>query len=153
MPTEESWLSADAFFAYRGFTASAYIVADGFQTHDINRDHHGILSDLRVAISEDIGSYVAFTPVHWVLDDLLARLIALESATRVTSAVTADSWIALSGTYGLGIFTADAVSAVTVEFDQLTADAEFILGGSFTANAEIIGLRYLIADAFIIGDW
>lgn len=147
-------ITADAVLAYRGFTASAYIVADGFQTHDVNRDHHGILSDLKVAITEDIGPYVAFTPLHWILEDILARVTALETSDRVRSSFTADAWVALSGTYGTGVFTADAMLATVFEFeDWITADAELILGGSFTADAEIMGLRTIVADAFIIGDW
>jgi len=153
--TIESAIAADAIIASRGFTANAWIIDDGFQTHDVNTDHHGILSDLVVAITEDIGPYVAYTPVHWILSDLAARLTALETADRVRDTFTADAWIALSGTYGLGYFTADAVFATTFEFfeDNLVADAEFILGGSFTADAEIIGLRIITADAFLIGDW
>lgn len=155
METYEGELFADAVFEYRHITADAWIRAASLQTHDVNDDHHGILSDLRVALSQDIGPYVAFTPIHWVLEDLAARITALETSDRQRDSFTADAWIALSGTYGAGRFTADAVFATTFEFveDNLVADAVLILGGSVTADAVIIGLRYITADAFFVGDW
>lgn len=148
----ESGFTADAVFAYRSFRANAWIIDSGFQTHDINTDHHGILSDLSVAITENVGPYVAFTPVHWILVDFAARLTALETSDRVRDSFTADAWVAVSGTYGLGVFKADSVISAPVE-SSFVADAAFITGGTFTADASIIGQRFITADALLVGDW
>jgi len=142
----ESSITADAVISYRHFTADAWIMGERQRHHRV-RDHFGAESDLYVVLSEDVAPYVAFTPVHWVLSDMVARIAALENNDRVRASFVADAFIAANGTYGQGYFTADAVfyKAATGSF---TADATFTYGGTFTADAFIAG--GITADAFIV---
>jgi len=143
-----SSITADAVVAARGFTADAWILG-GRQRHHRVRDHFGAESDLYVALSADVGPYIAYTPIHWVLSDLVSRIAALENNNRVRSSLTADAFLAANGTYGRGFFTADAVKTETITVATLTADAVFAYGGSITADAFIAGA--ITMDAFIVG--
>ena len=138
--------TADAIVAARSFTADAWIMGDRWKHHRV-RDHFGMESDLYVSLSADVGPYVAFTPVHFVLEDMLARLERLENSNRVRDSFTADGWIAASGTYGLGIIRADAVIK-DAGSGSFTADAILVTGGSFTANAII--MPSFTANAYIV---
>jgi len=139
-------LTADATIYPHHFKADAWILGERWKHHRV-RDHFGIESDLYVALSSDIGPYVAFTPIHYVLEDMVARIGALENNNRVRASFTADAWVAVSGEYGRGIFTADAITEAE-QTGSITADAVVILGGQFTADAII--MPSFTADAFIV---
>ena len=141
-------ITADAVIAARGFTADAWIIG-GRQRHHRVRDHFGAESDLYVVLSEDIGPYIAYTPIHWVLADFVERIEALENTNRHRANLTADAFLAANGTYGQGFFTADAVKAETITVATLTADAVFGYGGTFTADAFLAGA--ITMDAYIVG--
>lgn len=141
-----SSVTADAVISYRGFTADAWILGDRQKHHRV-RDHFGIESDLYVALSSNVGPYVAYTPVHWVLSDMIDRLARLENNNRVRADFTADAFIAANGTYGLGFVVADAVTKDSAS-GSFTADAVFGYSGSITADAVIAG--GILADAYII---
>lgn len=140
-------LTADAVVVMPYFTADAWIIGERQRHHRI-RDHFGMESDLYVALSEDIGPYIAFTPVHWVLSDMVARIESLENNNRRRANFTADAFVAANGTYGYGYFFADAVQG-DVGTGSFTADATFTHGGTFTADAFFAGS--IIARAYIVG--
>jgi hypothetical protein len=129
------------------FSADAWILAADRWRHHRLRDHFGADSDLYIMLSENIGKYIAYTPVHWVLEDMIARITALETGRKSWSSFTADAWIATSGSYEAGIFTADAVVQGS-RSGSFTANAYIIRGGSFTADAII--MPSFTADAFIV---
>lgn len=129
------------------FTADAWILGERWQHHRV-RDHFGVDTDLFVVLSEDVGPYVAFTPLHYVIEDMVSRIVALESGEKQTGSFTADAFIATSGTYGKGAIFADAVIRKTGMAGSFTADAVLKRGGSFTADAFI--LLAFTADAYIV---
>lgn len=139
--------TADAVISYRRFTADAWIIGERQRHHRV-RDHFGVESDLYVALSADVGPYIAYTPVHWVLSDMIARIEALENNNQVRANFTADAFIAASGTYGSGFVFADAVIKASSGTLTFTADAVFGYGGSITADACIAG--GITADAYIV---
>lgn len=139
--------TADAVIAARRFTADAWIMGERWRHHR-TRDHFGIESDLYVVLSEDVGPYVAFTPIHYVLEDILDRLAFLEDYERTRRTFTADAWLAASGTYGRGAIFTDSVIKKTITGNSFTADARIARGGSFTANAYI--QLVFTANAYII---
>lgn len=122
------------------FTGDAFIKGDG-QKHSRSDDHTGADSDLYVALDERIGPYEEYTPIHYVLEDLVRRLQSLEDKTRVRSSFTGDAHI--WGQY----FTGDAVILSTIA-GSFTGDATIITGGSFTGDAFIA--RTFTGDAYII---
>lgn len=133
------------------FTIDAWILSERWRHHRV-RDHYGPESDLYVVLSSPIGKYAQGTPVHWVIDDLLTRLQFLEDWDRVRgNSFTMDAFLAVSGTYGQGIFTADAIVEATQTFtgsSGIKLDAYIITGGSFTIDAVLVP-RFTI-DAFIV---
>lgn len=122
------------------FTIDAWIVGERWQHHRI-RDHFGIDSDLYVVLSEAIGKYQAYTPLHWVLDDMVARITALENNDRVRSTFTIDAEITDK------VFTVDAIISGT-QSGSFTIDANIRPYGSFTIDAQLVG-RFTI-DAMIV---
>jgi hypothetical protein len=158
MPTKT--LKADAFIAYRfyadaviagrSFTADAWIMGDRWRHHRV-RDHYGAESDLYVVLDSAIGPYDAGAPIHWVLEDMLARLSALENSERRRFTFVADAWLALSGTYGHGVVLADAAIKRTGMSGSFTANAYYRRGwASFTADAVISQVTSFTADAFLV---
>jgi len=143
----ESAFTTDAEIAPLRFTADAWIMAERWKHHRV-RDHFGIESDLYVALSERVGKYEAFTPIHWVLVDIVARIDALEDSDRVRSSFVADALIAANGTWGLGFWAADATFMRSYSVSTLTVDAVLARGGSFSADAVV--MPRLTIDAFIV---
>ena len=72
------------------FTLDAFIQGERWKHHR-QRDHTGADSDLYVMLSTDVGKYPAFTPIHYVLADLVARLIYLEDYRRTYGSFTIDA--------------------------------------------------------------
>ena len=142
-----STFSADAVISPHSFTADAWILGERARHHRV-RDHFGSDSDLYIVLDTNIGPYVAFTPVHYVLEDMVSRIEALENNDRVRASFTADAFLATSGTWGQGFVTADAVIEKLGLSDTFTADAAIALGGTFTADAWIAGS--FTADAWIV---
>jgi hypothetical protein len=144
---QPSSLTADAEVASRRFTVDAWVMGERWRHHRV-RDHMGMESDLYVTLSEDVGKYAAYTPIHWVLADLVARITSLEDSNQHRASFVADAWVALSGTYGHGVLRADSVIRRTGMAGSLLANAVITRGSSFAADAVILaGFR---ADAFIV---
>jgi len=119
----------------RSFTIDAWLLGSTTWQHDRLTDHRGVDSDLYVVLSTDIGRYPTFTPIHFVLEDMVSRLERLEAGPDIVrGAFVIDAWLAESGTWGAGIINMDAVIFATSEggFD---IDAWFAMGGSFTIDA------------------
>jgi len=142
-----SSFTADAAVYAHHIRADAWIMVDRWKHHRI-RDHFGVESDLYVALSSNVGPYVAYTPIHWVLDDMVSRIEALENNNRRRAEFTADAFIALSGTYGRGVVWADAAITKSGLSGSFTADAMVVGGGSLTADAWIQAA--FTADAYIV---
>jgi hypothetical protein len=132
--------SLDSVVAARGFTLDAWIAVARWQHHRV-RDHFGPESDLFVILSEDVGQYPTGTPVHWVIADLVARILALENSDRTRVTFTLDAVIS-----GQAI-TIDAVIKSTVAA-SLTVDATITRGGSFTIDAVVVPTFTI--DAYIV---
>ena len=134
----------DAEVSARSFTIDAVIFGAGRWQHHRIDDHYGSDSDLLVVLSSDVGPYVAYTPIHYVLSSILDRLTSLETTTKVRYTFTIDALIDTSGS-----FTIDAriISMSTVDA-SFTVDAVFGQGLSFSADA-FIAAAFTI-DAFIL---
>lgn len=135
------------------FTTGAWIVG-GRVRHDINLDHFGDLSTLGVVLEEKIGSQEAYTPLHYVLDYLVQRMIKLESSNHYGSGFKADAYILapgetvdLGGGTVLGVYDTQAVITDT-ETGALTVDALFTL--SYSMDAVIRALEEITVDAVIV---
>jgi len=135
--TQSDSVTADATIYPRRFMADAWILGERWKHHRV-RDHFGIESDLYVALSSNVGPYIAFTPIHWVLEDMITRIQALENSNRIRSNFTADAWLALSGTYGRGVFRIDAVIFEAGVASSFSIDARITSGGSFTMDAWVL---------------
>lgn len=140
-------LTSDAVIAPYRLFADAWIVAEHWRHHRVY-DHYGIESDLYVALSEQVGKYAAYTPVHFVLEDMIARIEALESSSKRRASFTFDAWIATSGTYGMGVLFTDAIVFRSGLSDSFTIDAVITRGGAFTVDAYVAG--GIRVDAFIV---
>lgn len=123
------------------FTGDAFI-SDYGQKHHRLHDHRGADSDLYVVLSQRIGPYEEYTPVHFVISDLLDRIARLESSDRVRSSFTGDAYIATT------MFTGDAVIKQLAIEGSFTGDAYVAFGGSFTGDAFI--QQMFTGDAYII---
>lgn len=133
--------TGDSEIVARHFYGDAWIIADRWRHHRI-RDHEGAESDLYVVLAANVGPYVAGTPIHYVLEDMVARLLALESATRQRGSFTGDAWISDDA------FTGDAMIHRPDITGSFTGDAEIVRGGAFTGDAWIQAA--FTGDAFII---
>jgi hypothetical protein len=136
------------------FTANAYIHGGRWQHHRL-RDHFGVESDLYVVLSSRIGPWIEGTPVHFVIDDLIARLNSLESADHVLGQVTANAYLLAPGSVvetpagtWRGIFSADAIASKAISGSTI-ARAWIVGGGTFTVNANIRGQQSFTADAVL----
>lgn len=136
------------------FTADAWILGERWRHHR-QRDHFGVDSDLYVALSEPIGPWDEFTPVHFVIEDLMARLVALETSTHVLGSFTCNAYFAAPGTWiesPAGTWTSiarlDAVIGSLATTDSFTADAFFNMADDFTADAYLVGK--FSADAVLV---
>lgn len=141
MATKTGSVNVDAEIVSPYLSANAIILGDRWR-HDRVEDHFGSDSDLYIALSEAIGPYPAWTPIHYVLVDLMDRLLSLEGANRMFGSFTIDAL--LDG----GTFTADAAVKRFGMSATFTADARFAIGGSFTVGAWI--KTAFDIDAFII---
>lgn len=123
------------------FTGDAFIRGDG-QKHHRLRDHHGADSDLYVVLSQRIGPYQEYTPIHFVISDIMDRILRLENYDKVRSSFTGDAYISTNA------FTGDAVIKKTGIEGSFTGDAYVAAGGSFTGDARI--QLAFTGDAYII---
>jgi len=133
--------TGDAEIVPRRFTGDAWI-RTGRQTHHRTYDHHGPESDLYVVLSSKIGKYLAGTPIHFVLQDMLYRITQLEIATRYSGLFYGDAWIIDTA------FTGDAMIHRPDITGSFTGDAEIITGGVFSGDAWIQAA--FTGDAFIV---
>lgn len=124
------------------FTGDAWVISTGRATHHRQRDHFGPESALYVVLEEQVGKYVADTPIHFVLEDLVARMEALENGEVIIDSFTGDAWIIDTR------FTGDAVILVTDIVRTFTGDAWVTKGGSFTGDAVIV--QSFTGDAYFI---
>ena len=137
------------------FRTAAWI-AGGRVTHDINRDHFGDLSTLGVVLEERLGGIEAYTPLHDVLEELVSRMLKLESSNHYAFGVRTDAYIlAPGGTVDLGggdiqgVYSSHAIlQDETIEWTGLTIDAMFAL--DFSMDAVIRALEEYSADAVIV---
>lgn len=123
-------------------TADAVILTRR-QRHHLDRDHFGGIDALKVVLSEPIGPWDVFTPVPYVMQDLMDRLTRLEISTIVRGSLSADAYI-----WPLFILS-NAVIRATMAW-SITADAVVRLGGSITAAAWIQAAGSITADAVIV---
>ena len=130
----------DAVIAARSFTIDAWIIGERWKHHRV-RDHFGPESDLYVVLSEKVGKYEAFTPIHWVLADMAQRLVYLEDYTRTKASFSVDAWISDQ------VIVVDAVIKRTIS-GSLLVDAVLSKGGVFTVDACIAGIFTI--NAFIV---
>lgn len=137
------------------FKAAAWIVG-GRVRHDINNDHFGDLSTLGVVLEERLGGIEAYTPLHDVLEELVTRMLKLESSNHYATGYSADAYIlAPGGTVDLGggniqgVYSSHAIlQDETIEWTALTVDAMFAL--DFTMDAVIRALEDYTVDAVIV---
>lgn len=150
--------NADIEFLVLRFTADAVIgvnlIGNRWQHHRL-RDHFGLESDLFIGLSERLGPWEEGTPLHFVLEDLISRMDALESSTHNVSSFTGDGivlapggTVSSSGTVR-SVYFADAVLK-KIPSRSFTAQAFITRGGSFTANANIRFQGSLTADASLV---
>jgi hypothetical protein len=139
--------TAEAEIAPRRFTADAWVMSDGRWRHHRVRDHFGPEDTKYIVLEANAGKYMAGTPVHYIIEDLVLRIEALEKGNREFRSFTVDAFLAVSGTWGLGFLTADASIFDTIT-GTLTADAVITKGGSLTASARFAGR--ITAEAFIV---
>lgn len=135
------------------FSINAAFVGGRWQ-HDINNDHFGSLSDLYVAIESPIGPWAEGTPLHYVLEDLFTRIMALGNGTRQVSVLYIDAYIhetlvTQTGSYTQAVFRIDSVKKRNMT-GSMTLDAFFELRGSFTADAVIRGSATFTVDAIVV---
>lgn len=143
------------------FTADARIgdptdtTTERWQHHRL-RDHFGYESDLYVTLSESIGPWEEGTPLHFVIDDLLTRMNALEGSTHKVFSFTAGATLLAPGgvvevTPGtsVGVFAANAVKRRAAA-GSFSAAAFFDHKGSFTASAWIRFQGSLTASAILV---
>jgi hypothetical protein len=136
--------TGDAEVVAKHFTGDAWIIGDRWKHHR-TRDHFGIESDLYVTLSEAIGPYPMFTPIHFVIADLMDRLNALETSTKHVRTFTGDAVISRL------FFTGDAIIKATTLESLFTGNAWIGTLHSFTGDAWIIPLpSTFTGDAFIV---
>jgi len=141
------------------FSASAIVHIGRWQHHRL-RDHFGAESDLYVMLSTAIGPWEEGTPVHFVIEDLLNRLAALESASHVIGSFTCNSYLITPGTWveqpagtWRSVTSMDATMKKTMIDPSLLAfmaKAWIVGGATFTANAVIHAERSFTAAAVIV---
>lgn len=144
--TQASSYTANAYLFRTEFTLTAdaiigtNLVGNRWQHHRL-RDHFGYESDLYVTLNERIGPWEEGTPIHFVIEDLESRLIALESSNHKVFSFTGDSIIlapggvveTAPGTWRAAFLT-NAVKKKTGT-TTFTANAYVNRGGAFSANA------------------
>lgn len=136
------------------FTTGAWIVGGRVQ-HDINRDHFGDLSTLNVVLDSKLGSQEMYTPLHYVLDWMVQRIIDLESSNHFGGGFSANAYIlGLGDTVDVGggeihgVFGDFAVLKLSHPWQSYLIDALLTL--AFTADANIRAQEELTADAVIV---
>lgn len=124
------------------FTLSAWILGDRWR-HSRQHDHFGAESDLYITLSSRIGPYAEDTPVHFVLADLVDRLLSLESSAKVFGSFTLDAYI---WPY---FFRLEAIIQAP-QSGSFTLEAWLNRGGSFTLDAVIQGGGSFVLQAMIV---
>jgi hypothetical protein len=127
------------------FTLDAVIVLDpGGQRwrHHRERDHTGADRAIYVMLDRNVGPYGEGTNVQLVIEDLYARLLALESCNHYIRSFTLDAEISNRCIILDAIICKPQVSSFTL-------DAEITRGGSFTLDAWISGGGSFTLDAVI----
>lgn len=134
------------------FLVEAYVGNDRWR-HDIINDHFDDLSTLSVVIEAPIGPHPAGTPLHTVLDDIVLRMIALESSNKRAGTFKADAYLlAVGGTVTSGGTTTGvwaAYSAIQGEVtNSFTADA--FAAFAFSLDAVLAGYGEIGVNAVIV---
>jgi hypothetical protein len=140
----------DAYLAHN-FSVGAYIVGDRWR-HDLTNDHFGDLSSLQVVTEQYYGPYPPGTPLHYVLDWLVNRIVALESVEKgygnfgIQAYVLAYGDVIDLGGTSLGIFSIDSVKWMYRGGMNFTIDAaDFVHAFSMDAKIRFQGELYIEA--------
>jgi hypothetical protein len=134
------------------FGVTAYIVGDRWR-HDIVNDHFGDLSSLQVITEKWFGPYPPGTPLHYVLDWLVNRIVELESVEKGYGKLFLNAYIlALGGSVESGGTVRGAFGIDGVKFQavsgggrQFYLDAELTMGFSMDAYIRFQGAIYVEA--------
>jgi hypothetical protein len=146
MTTIESSLDVDAW------------VIGGRHRHHRQRDHFGADSDLYVALEEPLGPWQAGTPIHYVLQDLFARINVLTSSNHNIRVATLDALVLTPSTdsilvvvpgTGRGVKTLDAL-VFKKPTSTFTLNARVTRGGSVTLNAFVPYGSVFYVNAFVV---
>ena len=120
----------DAVITDRRFFLSAWVVGQRWQ-HSRELDHFGTQPDTVIVLDGAIAKYADGAVLHDVLEDMVARITALENANHVVpSPFTLDAFIQPS-------FPLNAVFFKTTTA-TFTLDALLSGGGSFTLDAFLL---------------
>jgi len=142
-----SSFAADATIAARSFGVDAWVIGDRWRHHRV-RDHFGPEDARYVVLYENVGPYPAGTPVHYIIEDLFAKINQLENTERRRFDFSVDAFLSAIGTYGFGYLRMDAAILVNTETTLTTLDAWKQLGSTFSADAII--MPAFTIDAFLL---
>jgi hypothetical protein len=138
------------------FTLSAWIYGGTRRRHHRTRDHFGPESGHYVILNERIGPFEEGTPIHFVIEGLLARLTSIESFDKHRGSFTVDS-IILGPGYTAGTAPGTMRSVFTLDSllfgsptESWTFDALLVKGGSFSLDSWIGGAGRFTLSAFIV---
>jgi hypothetical protein len=134
------------------FSIGAWIVNDRWR-HDINHDHFGDLSTVGVVIESPIGPWEMGTPVQYVLDWLVQRVIKMESSNKFAGAFSVSAYIlSPGGTITTGGTTQGIIAGYAIKQKNLTGayNLNAIRGLVFTIDAVLRGYAELTIDAVIV---
>jgi hypothetical protein len=151
--TSPASFALDAEVGDLWFTLNAWLIGSRWQ-HDRSLDHSGTQLDTVVVLDGPIGKYPDGANLHNVLEDMLARITALEDGNHVVpSPFSLDAFILPHFWLDAVIFRADTGPTTFL------LDAWFAFGDSFTLDAflRIAAVSALTLDAFLIdspfGTW
>jgi hypothetical protein len=133
------------------FGVGAYIVNDRWR-HDIVNDHFGDLSSLQVVTERAFGPYPAGTPLHYILEWLVSRIIEIESRVKGFGNLFINAYIlglgdvVESGGTVRGVFSIDGVKfKANAHVGTMGIDAEFVMGFKMDAHIRFQGAIYVEA--------
>lgn len=134
------------------FTMDAYVVGDRWR-HDIVNDHFGDLSSLQVVSEQWFGPYPPGTPLHYILEWLVNRIIDIESREKGFGQVSMNAYLLdLGGSVESGGTVRGAFSIDGVRFQAVSGggrhfylDADFVMGFNMDAYIRFQGAIYVNA--------
>lgn len=135
------------------FTINAYIVGDRWR-HDLTNDHFGDLSSLQVVSEQYFGPYPPGTPLHYILEYLVNRIIELESRAKGFGNFGVNAYLLdLGGTVESGGTVRGALGIDAVKWSYIGGknfkiDGVFAFSFSMDAAIRFEGAIYL--DAVVV---